>query len=207
LREEGHVESKVEEGGGGGGFSTIDVDGIGESLEGVEGDPYRQDDGESWRLENDPKHLQQQLQVLEEKSAVLEAGKESQIGSKTQSEKGTPKGHRTSAGDPSGYVPVNDGRKPEKKNKGRIPRCVEEVTGDEQMEFATPPVPETPIYDEHDRKEDQEGKRIEDQGSCLSREEVPHLSPKVVQSPSVSPYWGRLFVSGDEIVIGEHVTR
>ena len=67
-------------------------------------------------------------------------------------------------GNPAGSHEVHHGRKPEQHHERRIPRRVEEVARQQEIEFLDPPGDRQVVYGEDRREKHDEGKRIEQHG-------------------------------------------
>jgi hypothetical protein len=66
--------------------------------------------------------------------------------------------------------PVHHGGDPQQDHERRVPRHVEQVTGDQQVDLARAPAERHRVQCKHERKEHQESKRIED------HDDAPHAA-------------------------------
>ena len=135
LGEEGDEEGEIEEGGPGSGMVAVGIYGVGKGLEGVEGDAYGEDDGGCRRCVGDAEGVDEGGEIIEEENAVLEEGEEAQVAAEGAEKEETTCGGALCSVELFYNEPVHEGGEPDEDDEGGIPCGVEEIGGDEKVEF------------------------------------------------------------------------
>ncbi len=156
LGEEGDEEGEVEEGGPGFGFVAVGVDGVGEGLEGVEGDAYGEYDGGCCGGEGDAEGVDEGGEIIQEEGAVLEVGEEAQVAAEGAEEKETSCCCALCSVELFYNEPVYESGEPDEDDEGGIPCSVKEVGGDKEVKFFYFPGQGECMQGEDNAEEDEE---------------------------------------------------
>ena len=177
--EERDEEREVEQGTGRRHLAAVNVDGVGERLEGVEGDPDGQEQVGDRQAERQTQPGAGGVEVGGEKSRILESGEQTEVGGEAQAEPEALAGGRGGTKDAVGNRPIHHGRNPEDEQVRRVPGGVEKVTQEQQREFPGPPGQRGEARRQHDGKEEQKAQGIEEHlGGASSREECAGFKPQ-----------------------------
>jgi hypothetical protein len=131
LREEGDEECEVEEARAGLEPAAVDVDRVGERLEGVEGDADRQHDLQRDRARRDTEAGEQRGEALCEEAEVLEDEEHAEARAEADQQE-APRVGRPPA-DRGGAAEVDGGREQDQREEAPVPVAVEDVARDEQQ--------------------------------------------------------------------------
>ncbi len=135
VREEGHEQRVVEEILRRLGPPQIDVERVGQGREGVEADPDRQDDVPLRRLVGDPRGRGERDEIFEQELAIFEIAEHPEIDDDGDQ-------HPRPAGrfllgphHPLRRPPVDHGRNPQQDHERRVPRRVEQIGCEQQVDL------------------------------------------------------------------------
>ena len=158
------AEEEVEERVGGVDLAAIDIDGVGEGLEGVKGDADGEDDLKGEGTDLDAEGGKEGVEVGGEEVEVFEEAEEEQVGDDGEDEPGFPVFEGLTGQDLSfhaaGTVIVDRGGEEKGEEEAPIPGAIEEATGGEE-EAVLGLMAKAEVDQQDDGQEDEELKRIE----------------------------------------------
>jgi hypothetical protein len=142
--------------------ATIDVERVGQGVEGVEGNSDRQEDVEMRRLINDADARHQPLKIFEQEISVFEKAEHAQVGGEAGHEPEFARARSRGLGD-AGAEPKIEGSSGKKQGcERRIPRAIKKIAREHEEVFARGPVAQTPIRRHDNGEENDERERVEE---------------------------------------------
>jgi hypothetical protein len=156
VRKERNKEGVIEEAARRRCTAEVDVQGVRHGGEGIERDADGQHNTRLWRGVFESCQRCQVSEVLDQEVAVFEVAEETQTDGDGEEHPGAAPPGVVCLREAARGEPVDYGRYPEEDHKGRVPCCVEDVAGDEEVDFLHPPREGHRVQDENDGKEDNE---------------------------------------------------
>ena len=161
VRKEGHEQRVIEEVASRHRAPQVYVEGVGHRGERVERDADRQHDIGRRRLVGDSEGIHRRGEVRLQEAAVLEVQQHAEIDDDRQEHPRAPAGLPLRAHQPLSRVPIDDRRYPQQDHERRIPRRVEQVAGDQEVDLAHRPRQRQRMHQQNEREECSKGQRIE----------------------------------------------
>ena len=151
MREEGHEQRVVEEAARRLRAPQVDVERVGQGRERVEADADRQDDVPTGRMVDDRRATPAiATKLCEQEAAVLEIAEHAEVHRRRLvSIHSLARPLALGADHPLRRPPVDHGRNPQQDHERRIPRGVEQVGGDQQVDLLLMPREERRIVQRH----------------------------------------------------------
>ena len=194
LGEEGDEEREVEEVAGGGELAAVDVDGVAQRLEGVEGDADREHDAAGEGRELEAEERQQVGEALGEEARVLEDAEQREVGDDAGGDEPLAAAGivALAEGDPDPVV--DHGGEQDQAEEAPVPGAVEEVARGQQPAVLGP-MRQQPVDRVHQGQKDEERQAVEEHrtrpGTWHGRVGRATSSPKtLVLGPDAGPGHG-----------------
>jgi hypothetical protein len=127
----------------------------------IKGNADRQKNVEMRRLINDAAPREEPLKIFEQKVPVFEKPEHAQVHADTGNQPDATGMFSFCLRDSGPEPKVHCRRGKEERGKGRIPRAIKNVAGDDEQVFPRVPTADAPIERYHDREKNYERERIE----------------------------------------------
>ena len=141
--------------------ASVDIEGVGQRLERVKGYSDRKNDLNVRKSQIPSPQRPQHPDVVEKEGRVLEGSQKPEVHRQASHQAELANSRPGAPMHPLREEPIRNGRDPQQRYEGRVPRGVERVAHDEQEALPDAPWKPKPAEDQDDDQEDQEAKGVE----------------------------------------------